>query len=203
MPPSPPRARSLERSRLIAVRSSPPRRRAARQNGNAPRNLPRRVDRGAKEDGALRQGYLEAAVVQGLAIVRRGLLLNRPSLRFGGGELCRARLIGYAAVVEGLALVRRGRSSWRRGVIERLCRRPARIVIVDQSAVVRGFAIVCLRRCGNRSERHAECQRGYANGDVLYHDFSSNRGFRTATAATVARSLQLILSKRRNIEPEP
>src|SRR5580700_6587342 len=111
----------------------------------------------------MRETCLLAAVVERLAIVRRGLLLNRLGLRFFSTELRSTRLVG-------------------------------------QSAVVRRFAVVRLRGCGNASERHAECQRSHANGDVLFHDFSSNRGFRTATAATVARSLQLVLSKRGNID---
>src|SRR5580704_17129131 len=108
-----------------------------------------------------------------------------------------------AAVVERLAIMWRRRSGRRRRVIERLCRRPARIVIVDHSAVVQSFAVVRLRGSGNASERHAERQRSHANGDVLLHDFSSNRGFRTAAAATVARSLQLVLSRRGNIDLTP
>src|ERR1700686_5781398 len=108
MPPSTARARSIWPSPLIADRFSPPLRLTARRNGNAPRNLPRRVDRGAKEDGTLRRPYLEAAVVQGLAIVRRGLLLHRLGLRFRGRFLRRARLVGYAAVVENLPKTRRG-----------------------------------------------------------------------------------------------
>src|SRR5580658_726895 len=203
MPPCTPRARSIWPSPLIADRFSPPRR-TARRNGNAPRNLPRRVDQGAKEDGALRRAYLEAAVVQGLAIVRLSLPLNRLGLRFCSGRfLRRARLVGQAAVVESLAIVRRGRSGGRRRIIERLCRRRARIVIVDHSAVVQGFAVVRLRGCGNRSERHAECQCRHANGDVLSHDFSSNRGFLTAAEAPATRSLQLVLSKRGNIDLAP
>src|ERR1700686_5183686 len=149
MPPSTARVRSIWLPPLIADRFSPPLRRTARRNGNAPRNLPRRVDRGAKEDGTLRRPYLEAAVVQGLAIVRRGLLLNRLCLRFRGRFLRHARLVGYAAVVESLAIVRRGRSGRRRRVIERLCRRRARIVIVDHSPVVQNFAVVRLRGCGS------------------------------------------------------
>src|SRR3984957_12207594 len=166
MPPSIPRAPSIWRSRLIADRSSPSLHHSERRNGNAPRNLPRRVEQGAKEDGALRRVYLcaksiyapsssmrkvylLAAVVQGLAIARRGLLLNRLDLRFFSGELFRARFVGHAAVVESLAIVRRGRSGRRRRVIERLCRRAARIVIVDHSAVVQSFAVVRLRGCGN------------------------------------------------------
>src|ERR1700722_3682530 len=183
MPPSIPRAPSIWRSRLIEDRSSPSLRRSERRNGNAPRNLPRRVAQGAKEDGVLRQVYLcamrkvylLAAVVQGLAIARRGLLLNRLDLRFFSGELFRARLVGHSAVVESLAIVRRGRSSRRRRVIERLCRRPARIVIVDHSAVVQSFAVVRLRGCGNRSERHAERQHSYAHRDVLCHIFLQPR----------------------------
>src|SRR5580704_12755477 len=153
----------------------------------------------------MRKAYLLAAVVESLAIVRRCLLLlNRPGLRFRNCRLLRrARFVGYAAVVESLAVVRRGRSSGRRRIIERLCRRTARIVIVDQSAVVRSFAVVRLRGCRNGSERHAECQRSHADGDVLFHDFSSNRGFLTATAAAATRSLQLVLSKRGNIDMKP
>src|SRR5271156_5392383 len=141
MPPCTPRARSIWPWPPIADRSSPRRRKELR-NGNAPRSLPRRGDLDAKEDGALRRAYLVAAVVQGLAVVRRGLLLNRLGLRFGSGALRRGRLVGYAAVVKSLAIVRRGRSGRRRRVIERLCRRPARIVIVDQSAVVQCFAVM-------------------------------------------------------------
>src|ERR1700688_5005944 len=106
MQPSTARARSIWPSPLIAGRFSPPLRPTARRNGNAPRNLPRRVDRSAKEDGTLRRPYLVAAVVQGLAIVRRGLLLNRLGLRFRRGRfLRRARLVGYGAVVERPVIV--------------------------------------------------------------------------------------------------
>ena len=90
---------------------------------------------------------LEAAVVQGLAIVWRGLLLDDLGLR-SCNWLARARIIvADAAVVECPAIVRRGRSSRRRGVIERPCRR--RAIIVGHAAVVQSSAVMGLGECGN------------------------------------------------------